>query len=389
MDVERLIKLGEEYFSEYFRAFLTTIRSPTIEFQPVKVLIEDSMISQEPRSQTRLSPQLCRFIVLSFIIGSVLNSEVSGRTAGREFVRPMIIVIVCWLLWSCLIHFVCWMLAGHGSFMQTVSVSLRVLAVIYVLSSLFAFLWGVVVKAIPIDYSLNYFQGQLANKIIHEPIYSYFLVQFFLLLIYLPLATIPLHSFRFSRHRKIPKDALSIGLFVLEPILFCVVFLVIALAIMGLSKTSYDAYGIPMSQPSVDSFLLDYDVAIARIERENQRLRIALEEQSRLLNELTRRRVRDGNMLRKLDWKFSVVTTNLTDIDGVGGSAIPKDEKNASDADESPPEPTPGQARVNSLVSSKVEVPEKRTGENQQKSILSGGLNAESRQRYVGVGCMQ
>src|ERR1051325_11357517 len=202
MEVEKLIKFAIEHLSDYLRTFLAIVRNPKLEFHPEEVVIEDNLLN--PRSdlkvvKARLNPKLFSFLLLSICIGSVLNTYILGRRAAPEFVITVVIVLACWLLFSFLVYAICKVFGGRGTLLQTVSLNLQMSSVIYVLSSFVTFLWGTIITNIYSGIPPNYLQGLIGETLIREPIYAYFVVQFILILVYLPVANKQFHKLNFSR----------------------------------------------------------------------------------------------------------------------------------------------------------------------------------------------
>lgn len=266
MEVEKLIKFSIEYLSDYLRVFLTTIRSPKLEFQPDELVIENNSLTPSPDSKvikTRLNPKLLSFVLISIFVGSVLNTNIPRRNPAPEFVITLVMVIACWLLFSSLVHIICKAFAGRGSLVQTLSVSLQVLAVIYVLSSFIAFLWGIVITELLSREITTHWPGLIGETLTQKPIYFYFVVQFILVLIYLPLANKRVHKFSFSRLRKrISREAFSKALSITETALFYIVFFVLTVVIVQLSKTNYHVHNVPLSAPKISEVSLSERVEL-------------------------------------------------------------------------------------------------------------------------------
>lgn len=258
MEVEKLFKISAEYFSDYLRVLLTTIRSPKIEFQPIELQIENSIVTQCPDSRVtkaRLNPKLIIFLLTSIFIGSTLNANVPGRNPAPELVVAMVIVIACWFLFSVLIYVICKVFAGRGTFIHTLSMNLQVLAVIYVLSGFSAFLWGVVITGLHPETVGIYLRGGIAETLIKKPINMYFVVQCMLILIYLPWANKRVHGFKFLVLRRMRiRGAFPATLSLAETTLFFITFLIITTVIVSLSTTSYHLHNVPLDQPETNNF---------------------------------------------------------------------------------------------------------------------------------------
>lgn len=283
MEVEKLLKLSTEYLSDYLRVLLSTLRSPKLEFQPIQVRTETSAVARSPAAQTiklRLSSELLGFLLISIFVGSVLNANIPGRSPAPEFVTTAVIVIAYWILLGSLVQVICMLFIGREPFVRTLSLNLQVLAVIHVLSSLAAFIWGSIVTGLGSGEILVRLQSLTGEAATGKPIYVYFAVQFILVLIYLPLANRRGHKLRFSRSRRATSNrGLSAALALAENGLFYIVFLALSLTVVELNMISYRVSKVLLSQPKQD------EISLLRREREElldeqRRLMLALEESS-------------------------------------------------------------------------------------------------------------
>ena len=204
MDFEKLLKFGTDYLSDYFWVFITTVRSPTLRFQPLLTSPDgQSAIAFPSRPRVtvagpRLNPKLLSFVLISIFVGSTINALIPGRKVGPDFGTTGVIVVASWFFYSCLTHWVCLLLRGRGTFVQTLSVSLQLLAVLYVVSSFAAFIWGTSVTVPQLGTSLASL-GWVAELLVSDPVSMYFLVHFGLLAVYLPIAVKHVHGFGWLR----------------------------------------------------------------------------------------------------------------------------------------------------------------------------------------------
>ncbi|HEX7316610.1 MAG TPA: hypothetical protein VF297_22100 [Pyrinomonadaceae bacterium] len=255
MDVEKLLKLSIDHLSDYFGVLFSTLRSPKVEFPPEMPPTEFTIVSPGSGTQVRgarFNPKLLGFLLVSIFVGSVFNTNVAGRGAAPEFAIMAVMVVGYWLLFSSLAHLICRAFGGREAFAQTLSLNLQVLAVIHVMSSFITFLWGVGITGSGLGKDAAYLQGPLGRTLIESPIYAYFIIQFVLVLIYLPLANRRLHKFYSLRPRRgIASRALTVLLARTETALFYVIFLVLSITIAGLSRANYLIHNVPLSQPEV------------------------------------------------------------------------------------------------------------------------------------------
>ena len=184
MDIEKILTLLPQYFSDYFSAFVQTLQKPSLYFQPTLSNQPQSEIISSPSSQKHnnpasLNPKLISFIFISIFLGAVIQSVTPNRAPLLELPTLVIIVFVLWLLISSIIYFIFRMFGGSGGFLNTISVSLQLIAVIHVIASLLS----LVVTVSLSDSGSN----------IRSPFPIYATSQFILFFIYLPHALRNLH----------------------------------------------------------------------------------------------------------------------------------------------------------------------------------------------------
>lgn len=216
MDIEKLLTLLPQFFSDYFSAFIQTLQKPTMYFQPIRMHqpsleIAGTFSSQRRHEPTFLNPKLFSFIVLSIFLGSVIQSVTPKADTALELPTLIIFVAIVWLVMSSVIFLFCKMFGGRGSYFDTISIGLQLIAVIYVIASLIA-LFVMVISSI--------FYGELES-----PYPIYITSQTVLFLIYLPLALKNLH---FSSSRK---DRIALALATASSILVILIIVIILASI--------------------------------------------------------------------------------------------------------------------------------------------------------------
>lgn len=206
MDFTKLLNLAVDYMSEYFDVFIATLTQPKVQFQP---LLKDSsdnapliFLSQENNSGSsmRLNPRLISFILISIFIGSTLNSLVPNRKAPPDLITIIVVLTSTWFFYSILTYWALRLSGGEGTLLHTLSISLQLFATLYVVSSFIAFIFGAVTNLPP---AANYLKsvGQFTAYLVQNPIFSYYLALFCLLIIYLPVATNQAHKSGFIKRR--------------------------------------------------------------------------------------------------------------------------------------------------------------------------------------------
>ena len=193
MDIEKLLKVTTDYFSDYFFVFFATLRTPTSRFQPINKKNEPSslIIPKSSYGGPQINPKLFGFMIISVFIGATLNSVIFGQLSSETLVRDTIIILMVWFLYSIAIFGLCKLLGGKGSFLDTISTSLQLLAVVYVISNLLLLLWAMIF--LPLLFP--FLEGDFWEILIYNPPVVYYVIQFSFMFIYLPIALKGVHNF--------------------------------------------------------------------------------------------------------------------------------------------------------------------------------------------------
>ena len=192
MDIEKLLKFGIDYLSDYLWVFVETLRSPIARFGPVFTDTGDksTIIFRLGNGSTlgpQLNPKLISFVIINIFIGLAIRKQIPGGKDDQDFIIAVIVIFAIWFFYSSIIHRLCKLLQGHGTFTQTLSVSLQLLAVLYVVSNFVTFILGALVTAPQLGTFIATF-GWITKLLVDYPSFIYFFAQFGLLIIYLPLA---------------------------------------------------------------------------------------------------------------------------------------------------------------------------------------------------------
>lgn len=98
--------------------------------------------------------------------------------------------------------------------------------------------------------------------VIKEPMNVYFIVQFVLIFIYLPLANRRVHGLLSSGLRRmVSKGALAVTLSLAKDIVLYVLFLALSVMIVELSKTNYRVHEIPLKAPEISEGVINEPIA--------------------------------------------------------------------------------------------------------------------------------
>ena len=280
MEVDKLLKLGSEYLSEYLRVLIATLRRPELEFRPVRLRVKSRVITQGPDSgaeRLRLNSKLVGFLFLSIFIGSVLNANVLGRAPAPALMMTTVIVVACWMLLGSFIYVVRRLFMGREPFVRTLSVNLQVLAVIHVMSSLAAFLWGTIITALgtgEVTAGLRSLVGETATR---KPVYAYFAAQLVLALIYLPLANRRGHKSGLARLQgRVSSRVLSAALARAEAGLFCTTFFALSVVMVELNLINYQVNNVLSRQPEQEELVRrkgTIEEEIRSLQEQNEALR--------------------------------------------------------------------------------------------------------------------
>gem|GEM_PF-2185425 len=201
MDFEKLLKWGTEYLSSYFSVFVSTLRTPVARFQPVanKNELKHFVIGDKFSASylgPELNPMLFGFVLISVFVGATLNSLVPHRPPSPDIATSAVVTVAVWLMYSVTVHLACRILKGNVNFWDTLSITLQLLSVVYVVSNLITFLWGSIAQSPLIQKSVSV---DFVGSLIEHPIFLYYIIQFVLMLVYLPLTLKSVNGFGLVR----------------------------------------------------------------------------------------------------------------------------------------------------------------------------------------------
>ncbi|MBE7467791.1 MAG: hypothetical protein HS114_01455 [Anaerolineales bacterium] len=201
MDLTKLFEFSTDNVSEYLSIFILTLQNPILRFQPSNQNPDSQSVIISPPSKQkgydhgpRLSPKLISFVIISIFIGATINGFIPNRKQGPEFQVVVIFIIAFWFVSSGLTHLLCKLFKGKGTLLDTLSISLQLVSVLYVVGSFAALLLGVLITLPQITPFLSAL-GSPGQQFIIDPINIYFLVHFVLISVYLPIALKHVHGF--------------------------------------------------------------------------------------------------------------------------------------------------------------------------------------------------
>lgn len=194
MDLESLYKFAVENFSQYFKVTVDTLIRPGLHFAPVAVAADGQEAGLPARTGSKLNPQLVGFAVLSMFLGLTLNSLINKRLEGEYLFVIEIVGLLFWGLYAVIVHLLCKLVRGHGSLLDTVSVTIQIFATLYVVCSLLATTLAMMVLLKPVKSFVSGL-GSIGEMVAENPVVLFFLFNTILLVIYLPIGLKPVHGF--------------------------------------------------------------------------------------------------------------------------------------------------------------------------------------------------
>lgn len=201
MEPEKVLKLLTENLGDWSRITLLTLIRPISRFE--LVLVGDTtgvseIVGVRTEKQLWLNPRLLIFSVLSIILGLSLNALIPNRTHAPDLLSSVLIVFLYWVVCGSLLYLVCRLIGGKGGYLETLSVTLQVLATLYVVSSFFALLLSSL-TSIPVLEREFGTESALVGVLDSAPVVVFFVVDTILIAIYVPLALKTVHKFGWGR----------------------------------------------------------------------------------------------------------------------------------------------------------------------------------------------
>jgi hypothetical protein len=206
MDFDKLLKFSTDYLSEYFFYLISTLQNPRPIFKPYltqeddqskKALIVNPL---QPDDKFRLNPKIFSFIIISIFLGLTISMLVPNRKKSPGVLEASVVIILFWLFYSVLIYLISKILNGKGEFIESISVSLQLFASIYVVCNFITLLWGISLSNLGYSYFsklLNYSPFNiLPSEVYRSPYHFYFVMQYIILSIYIPIAFKRIHRFK-------------------------------------------------------------------------------------------------------------------------------------------------------------------------------------------------
>jgi len=211
MNFEKILTFANQNLPEYHRVFYSTLTKTSLEFPPVVRKRTNSekrfgITTKKAASEYQLDSKLLVFAVISVFVGTTVNALIPGVKTSPDITTliSIIVIIGYWFLSGTILHWFCKLLRGRCSYLYTLSISIQVFSVLYVLSS---FITVLVSTFLSIEEIYTWGQklakggevGKFIEFIIAYPTYSYFIIEGVLLAIYVPIAIRHVHRFSWFR----------------------------------------------------------------------------------------------------------------------------------------------------------------------------------------------
>ena len=194
MDIQKWLEFGTSYLSDYLSDFILTLKSPSLRFHAVKESKELLLIPKSAGNKSfKFNPKLFVFLIISIFLGSTINSFAPRRPSSPEATVTIIVTLAIWFAYSLTVYGNFSLLGGKGYFWEIMSVSLQILAVVYVISNIIMLIWSILAQFLLLVFPSFFYSNILF--LLQYPTISYSIVQFILMLIYLPIAIKNIYDF--------------------------------------------------------------------------------------------------------------------------------------------------------------------------------------------------
>lgn len=196
MDFDKLIKFGSDNLADYFDRSVATLSAPRLRFA-ASYSIPDAVLQDTAASRAPVKAEMFLFVLISLVLGFTVNALIPNRKTGPDLTTSVVIGVTLWLGYACAVHVLCKIMRGRGTLSQTLSATLQIIAVTFVVSSVVAVVSGAVLNVGSTWLQLD--SSSIAGSIAENPVVVYFATHWLLLTVYLPLALSGLHGFGWLR----------------------------------------------------------------------------------------------------------------------------------------------------------------------------------------------
>jgi hypothetical protein len=130
---------------------------------------------------------------VSIVLGTLVTSLLPHRVPAPEVLKAVVVVLLYWFLYGSVLFVVCKLLGGRSTYLDTLSVSLQILAASYVASSFTSLIAISVLLAFRPNIPL------VGDFLGSHPIAPFFAIGTLFLLVYVPLSMRALHRLTWLR----------------------------------------------------------------------------------------------------------------------------------------------------------------------------------------------
>lgn len=251
MDFDKIIKFIVDHLANYFSILFTTLKRPILKFPPIESKESKKIIitnSGNELAKDQMNPSLFEFAFISIFIGFTIQSLIPKNGTQPQLIISVLIPFIAWLVVGVVMNIFCKLLRGKGSFIETISITLQIFSVAYVISSVLTLLWGIALLGYS-QFTEEFFvypsQPTLFNEITlsfyelppignyyllrEYPFLLYFIIQPIFILVYFSWALKILH--RFNR---------------IKMIVIILILLILLNTFMFLNTLTYKQYVFPL-----------------------------------------------------------------------------------------------------------------------------------------------
>ena len=189
MSVDEVLKVAAQYASAYVATFAAILASPSRQDWPIRFRNRPQAKLLFDRSEaTRLTPDLFVFLACSVLLGYTIASAIPGRGDKPGVAVTLVVTVSFWVAYSSILHLLCRLLGGDGSYFDTLAVSLQVFAALYVLST-----FAVLVLAALVGTDAPFYELGVTASL-------YFPIHAALLGVYLPVVLTRVHKLAWPKY---------------------------------------------------------------------------------------------------------------------------------------------------------------------------------------------
>ena len=201
MNPDAAFKFLADNLTDWSRVTALTLVRPGARFEliPVEAGGGTSIVGQyHTEREFWLHPKLLAFTILSIVLGLTINAMIPERKAGPGLFESVVLIVIYWFAYASVVHFACILIGGSGRYLETLSVTIQVLASLYVVTSFISFFAATVLSLPQLSPWIRSIPG-VGHRLVEEPVFVFFLIAPIMTAVYLPLAMRSVHKFGWVR----------------------------------------------------------------------------------------------------------------------------------------------------------------------------------------------